>query len=136
VRKDPGRASDISRLRQLGALSGLPASDQPPGDYAAGVRVARESFRRGDLFEVVPSQVFFEPCPVAPPEVFRRLRERNPAPYGFLMNLGERVINNLEEPVVYISRADYDSVKVKRASTSVRKHRIKKCRAKQKRPDF
>jgi len=55
---------------------------------------------------------------------------------GFLMNLGERVINNLEEPVVYISRADYDSVKVKRASTSVRKHRIKKCRAKQKRPDF
>ncbi len=52
------------------------------------VREAREAFRRGDLFEVVPGQTFFEPCPVLPSELFRRLRERNPAPYGFLINLG------------------------------------------------
>jgi anthranilate synthase len=38
---------------------------------------------------VVPSQTFFEPCPAPPSELFRRLRERNPAPYGFLMNLGD-----------------------------------------------
>jgi anthranilate synthase len=64
------------------------ASDHAPGEYAATVRLAREAFRRGDLFEVVPGQTFFEPCPAPPSEVFRRLRERNPAPYGFLMNLG------------------------------------------------
>src|SRR6476619_8029189 len=52
------------------------------------VRLARQSFKRGDLFEVVPGQTFFEPCPAAPSEIFRRLRERNPAPYGFLINLG------------------------------------------------
>jgi anthranilate synthase len=65
------------------------ACDHAPGEYADGVRLARERFRRGDLFEVVPGQMFFEPCPAPPSEVFRRLRERNPAPYGFLINLGE-----------------------------------------------
>lgn len=63
--------------------------DHEPGEYAAGVRLAKESFRRGDLFEVVPGQTFFSPCPAPPSELFRRLRERNPAPYGFLINLGQ-----------------------------------------------
>lgn len=63
--------------------------DHAPGEYAEGVRQARESFRRGDLFEVVPGQTFYEPCPAPPSELFRRLRERNPAPYGFLINLGD-----------------------------------------------
>ena len=62
--------------------------DHGPGEYAAGVLVAKEAFGRGDLFEVVPGQTFFEPCPVPPSELFRRLRERNPAPYGFIINLG------------------------------------------------
>lgn len=72
-----------------GPEPGAPTSDHAPGAYAARVREAREAFRRGDLFEVVLSQTFVEPCPAQPSEVFRRLRERNPAPYGFLMNLGE-----------------------------------------------
>ena len=63
--------------------------DHGPGEYAAGVLVAKEAFGRGDLFEVVPGQTFFEPCPVPPSELFRRLRERNPAPYGFIINLGQ-----------------------------------------------
>ena len=29
-----------------------------------------------------------EPCPAPPSEIFRRLRERYPSPYGFLINLG------------------------------------------------
>jgi anthranilate synthase len=62
--------------------------DHGPGEYAAGVLVAKEAFGRGDLFEVVPGQTFFEPCPVPPSELFRRLRERNPAPYGFIVSLG------------------------------------------------
>ncbi|HWC37264.1 MAG TPA: anthranilate synthase component I [Acidimicrobiales bacterium] len=62
--------------------------DHGPGEYAAGVLLAKEAFGRGDLFEVVPGQTFFEPCPVPPSELFRRLRERNPAPYGFIINLG------------------------------------------------
>lgn len=63
-------------------------SDHAPGEYAACVEKAIESFKRGDLFEVVPSQMFVEPCPSSPSEIFARLRERNPAPYTFFMNLG------------------------------------------------
>lgn len=64
-------------------------SDHGPGEYAAAVRRAREAFRRGDLFEVVLSQTFSEPAAASPAEIFRRLRVRNPSPYGFLMNLGD-----------------------------------------------
>lgn len=63
-------------------------SDHQPGEYAQLVNTAKESFVRGDLFEVVPGQVFYEPCAAPPSELFRRLKERNPAPFGFLMNLG------------------------------------------------
>jgi anthranilate synthase len=63
--------------------------DHEPGEYASAVRTARESFRRGDLFEVVLSQTFAEPAPVSPAEIFRRLRVRNPSPYGFLIHLGD-----------------------------------------------
>lgn len=64
-------------------------SDHAPGEYASVVRDAKEYFRRGDLFEVVPGQTFFEPVADSPAEIFARLKVRNPAPYGFLMNLGD-----------------------------------------------
>ena len=83
--------------------------DHEPGEYAAVVEVAREAFRRGDLFEVVPSRTFFEPCSVPPSEVFRRLRERNPSPYGFLMNLGEGEYLVGASPEMYV-RVEGDRV--------------------------
>lgn len=66
-----------------------PRCDHRPGEYAEGVAVAKQAFVRGDLFEVVPGQTFTEGCGASPAELFRRLRERNPSPYGFLINLGE-----------------------------------------------
>src|SRR5271166_4127834 len=59
-----------------------------PGRYAAVVERAKESFRRGDLFEVVPGHVFHARC-ASPAAFYERLRERNPAPYEFLFNLGD-----------------------------------------------
>src|SRR5881296_4398545 len=56
-----------------------PRGDHAPGEYAALVRVARQAFQRGDLFEVVPGQTFFERCPAPPADLFRRLRESNPS---------------------------------------------------------
>lgn len=73
-------------------------NDMPPGvgrrEYEQGcfaqmVEKAKEKFARGDLFEAVLSQTFREPCQVPPSTIFNRLQERNPSPYGFLMNLGE-----------------------------------------------
>jgi anthranilate synthase len=57
------------------------------GRYAAIVERAKEKFVRGDLFEVVPSHVFYGRC-ASPAAFYERLRERNPAPYEFLFNLG------------------------------------------------
>lgn len=64
--------------------------DHVPGEYAKTVAKAREEFRVGNLFEVVMSQTFFEPCDALPSEVFERLRERNPSPYMFMINLGQQ----------------------------------------------
>ena len=66
-----------------------PVCDHAPGEFAAKVKLAHDYFRRGDLFEVVPGQVFSEPCRDTPSQVFGRLQSSNPAPYGALMNLGE-----------------------------------------------
>ncbi|HYK69233.1 MAG TPA: anthranilate synthase component I [Streptosporangiaceae bacterium] len=62
-------------------------ADPQPGSYARVVDKAREYFARGDLFEVVPGHVFHAPCP-SPAAFFERLRDRNPAPYEFFLNLG------------------------------------------------
>jgi anthranilate synthase len=93
----------------VGASAVPRAGDHQPGEYAAMVRLAREAFARGDLFEVVPGQTFFEPCPSPPSELFLRLRERNPSPYGFLMNLGEAEYLVGASPEMYV-RVDDDRV--------------------------
>ncbi|HXO24797.1 MAG TPA: anthranilate synthase component I, partial [Streptosporangiaceae bacterium] len=59
-----------------------------PGSYARVVEQARERFARGDLFEVVPSHVFYGRC-ASPAAFYELLRQRNPAPYEFLFNLGD-----------------------------------------------
>ena len=59
-----------------------------PGSYARVVEEARERFACGDLFEVVPGHVFYGRC-ASPAAFYELLRQRNPAPYEFLFNLGE-----------------------------------------------
>jgi anthranilate synthase len=54
------------------------------------------------LFEVVPGQVFYEPCKDSPAEVFKRLKETNPAPYGALMNLGEQEYLVAASPEMFV----------------------------------
>jgi len=92
-----------------GAAESPRAGDHAPGDYAALVRVAREAFKRGDLFEVVPSQTFVAGSPRPPSEIFRRLREWNPSPYGFLINLGDAEYLVGASPEMYV-RVDGDRV--------------------------
>ncbi|HWG13692.1 MAG TPA: anthranilate synthase component I [Streptosporangiaceae bacterium] len=69
------------------ATAALP--EQPkPGSYAQVVAEAREKFARGDLFEVVPGHVFYGRCAL-PSAFYEQLRQRNPAPYEFMFNLGQ-----------------------------------------------
>jgi len=63
--------------------------DHKPGEYAKMVNSAKKYFKAGDLFEVVPGQEFTEPLSSTPSQVFLKLKQTNPAPYSFFMNLGE-----------------------------------------------
>jgi anthranilate synthase len=76
--------------------------DHAPGEFARAVERARTAFAAGDLFEVTPSQVFQLPCPAAPSELFTALRRANPAPYGFLANLGDNEFLVGASPEMYV----------------------------------
>jgi anthranilate synthase len=95
---EAGGSSTAGLDRRTGStvLGGAPLGVRPekipppprPGSYARVVEQARERFARGDLFEVVPSHVFHGRC-ASPAAFYELLRQRNPAPYEFLFNLGE-----------------------------------------------
>lgn len=59
-----------------------------PGVYADTVRRAKEEFKAGNLFEVVPGHEMYAACD-SPSAFYERLRRANPAPYEFLFNLGD-----------------------------------------------
>lgn len=77
-------------------------TDHSEGEFAEQVERALEYFRSGDLFEVVPGQMFYEPCTDSPAEVFSRLQKANPAPYGALMNLGEQEYLVAASPEMFV----------------------------------
>jgi anthranilate synthase len=81
----PRQTADTPRIP--GIVRDIPDNPEP-GRYAEVVARAKEKFVRGDLFEVVPGHVFYGRC-ASPSAFYERLRERNPAPYEFLFNLGD-----------------------------------------------
>jgi anthranilate synthase len=76
--------------------------DHEPGEYADLVRSAVDYFKRGDLFETVPGQVFYEPCKNPPSAVSRRLQQINPSPYSFFINLGNAEYLVGASPEMYV----------------------------------
>ena len=103
--RDGGRAS-----RTSGAPDGAPRG-RPRARRVRGGRARRARGRSSAAISSrsCPGQTFFEPCPSPPSELFRRLRERNPAPYGFLINLGEAEYLVGASPEMYV-RVDGDRV--------------------------
>ncbi len=106
-----GLPRDGAEKAYVPAANVTAGSDHAEGEYAAAVEKARAAFKRGDLFEVVLSQTFREPCTSSPSTIFRRLRERNPAPYALFLNLGE------DEYLVGASPEMYVRVEKKRVET-------------------
>jgi anthranilate synthase len=94
------RTGEVSAFVAADAVAS--ASDHAPNEYADIVRDAIVSFERGNLFEVVPSQTFSESQTASPSEIFKRLRVRNPAPYGALMNLGQSEYLVAASPEMYV----------------------------------
>ncbi|TCR92099.1 anthranilate synthase [Rhizobium sp. BK376] len=85
-----GKAGDIAPEPFVRTDAIPPKSDHKPGEYARLVTKAKESFRKGDLFEVVPGQKFMERCESKPSDISKRLKAINPSPYSFFINLGNQ----------------------------------------------
>jgi len=94
--------------------------DHQEGEYGEQVKKALEYFKRGDLFEVVPGQCFYEPCKDSPAEVFTRLKQSNPAPYGALMNLGEQEYLIAASPEMFV-RVDGKQIETCPISGTIRR---------------
>lgn len=56
-------------------------------EFMAAVEVAKRHIVDGDIFQVVPSQRFDQPCAASPLDVYRVLRHLNPSPYLYLLQL-------------------------------------------------
>ncbi|MEH7877913.1 anthranilate synthase [Rhizobium laguerreae] len=85
-----GKAGEIAAEPFVRTDAIPPKSDHRPGEYAELVTKAKESFRKGDLFEVVPGQKFMERCDSKPSDISKRLKAINPSPYSFFINLGHQ----------------------------------------------
>ncbi len=96
------RRSGEAQIYVPAAVARSEKCDHLPGEYAETVRKAKQHFYRGDLFEVVPGQVFYEHCKANPSALFLRVQQLNPAPYGALMNLGEQEFLVAASPEMYV----------------------------------
>ncbi|NNL18323.1 MAG: anthranilate synthase component I, partial [Boseongicola sp.] len=65
-----------------------PVSNFAKADYLAAVEKAREYIQAGDIFQVVPSQRWSQPFPLAPFSLYRSLRRTNPSPFMFHFDFG------------------------------------------------
>lgn len=97
-----GLARDGEKSQYTPANEDPGRGDHQPGEYAKLVEQAKDYFRRGDLFETVPGQTFYEPCPNPPSAVSRRLQQINPSPYSFFFNLGNREYLVGASPEMYV----------------------------------
>jgi anthranilate synthase len=89
------------------------------GKYADLVKKALKSFKSGDLFEVVPSHVLQYLCTDMPSQIFSRLKELNPSPYGFIINLGKEFLIG-SSPEMYV-RVEGDHVETCPISGTVKR---------------
>src|SRR5262249_52154623 len=85
---------------------GLSSNFDRPG-YLSAVRRAIEYVHAGDCFQVNVAQRLLYPAVVPPLELYRRLRERNPAPFAGYLDLGEFVIASAS-PERFVQVADGD----------------------------
>jgi anthranilate synthase component 1 len=69
------------------SISADPVSRTPRETFLDAVVTAKERIHDGDIFQVVISQRFEEPCVAHPIDVYRVLRTLNPSPYMYLLNL-------------------------------------------------
>ncbi len=79
-------------------------SNMPREQFEGMVARIVEYIHAGDAFQVVPSQRWSAPVPVAPFSVYRGLRAVNPSPYMYFLDFGDfQVAGTSPEPLLTVS---------------------------------
>jgi para-aminobenzoate synthetase component 1 len=86
-----GAPPDLALQSPVAGFSGL-VSNFDRDSYLAAVRRAIEYIAAGDCFQVNLAQRLLYPAELPPSELYRRLRERNPATFSGYFDLGEFVV--------------------------------------------
>ena len=100
-----------------------PEGDHKKGEYAEVARKAVDYFKRGDLFECVPGQTFYENVKCAPSAISRRLQQINPSPYGFMINLGAQEYLIGASPEMFVKVSDGNLVETCPISGTIKRGR-------------
>ncbi|HEY8505875.1 MAG TPA: aminodeoxychorismate synthase component I, partial [Gemmataceae bacterium] len=83
-------------------------------DYLAAVRRAVEYVHAGDCFQVNLSQRLLAPAGLHPLELYRRSRERNPAPFAAYFDLGDfRVVSASPERFLKVTGGEVETRPIK-----------------------
>ena len=84
-----------------------PVSNLDEAEYGRSVERAKEYIRAGDIIQVVLSQRYSQPLAVHPFNAYRALRDINPSPYMYYLDLGDEVIVGAS-PEVMVKVEDRD----------------------------
>ena len=113
------------------ALSGAGQSypERTPADYEAMVRAAQVHIERGDVFQMVPSQLIARPTAASAFSLYRALRAVNPSPYMVFCDLGDRqIVSASPETHVSLSRdGRRDAQADRRHAPARRRRRRRRC---------
>ena len=96
------------------ALSGAGQSypERTPAGFEEMVRAAQVHIERGDVFQMVPSQLIVRPTAASAFSLYRALRAVNPSPYMVFCDLGDRqIVSASPETHVSLSRAGVATLK-------------------------
>ena len=80
----PQASRDLGDAKEAGA----PVSNFTHEGYKDAVEKAKDYIRKGDIFQVVPSQRWTQDFPLPPFALYRSLRRTNPSPFMFYFNFG------------------------------------------------
>jgi para-aminobenzoate synthetase component 1 len=103
----------VSSSHPVAALPGLRSSFDRPG-YLNAVRRAVEYVHAGDCFQVNIAQRLLMPAQLPSIELYRRLRERNPAPFAGYFDLGLFIIASASpERFLFLRHGDVETRPIK-----------------------
>ncbi|MEM0965527.1 MAG: aminodeoxychorismate synthase component I [Verrucomicrobiota bacterium] len=85
-------SSTLREHKQLGKRSTMPSANVTKDQYMTAVRKCREWIASGDIYQVNLSQRFHCKWNGSAEELYRSLRQSNPAPYSAYVDCGKRKI--------------------------------------------